>query len=326
MKKVILLTYGVCQLFLCSLFAHTSADQFSVNLTGRPPDITVVEPFFEMPDITEGTPGAGKLVRQFLPGYDGTEVHHLLYLPVNWKPHKKYPVIIEYNGNGAYVDGTSGFGYGISGGTDYIWAVLPFVNEDRKTEADVWWGKKEYTVEYAKRAVRMICEEWGGDADRVVLTGVSRGAIACNYIGLHDDEIARLWRAMVPSSHYDGRTDWFWGMSEEDAYRASERIQRLGDTPQLILGEYHLRENHTDANDLKAVRDGGYTDMEAAIRELDLVPLSVQEGVRDFIETNYPNGNITFVDLPFVNHTYAWVYMDIPERKMVRRWLREVLK
>jgi hypothetical protein len=305
---------------------RTSAKKYQVNLAGRPPDITVVEPFFQRPDIAEGPPAAGKLVRHQLAEYQDTDVHHLLYLPENWDPREKYPVLIEYNGNGAYVDQSKGFGYGISGGRDYIWAVLPFVNKDRRTEADWWWGKKEYTVEYAKKAVPMICRAWGGDPDRVVLVGCSRGAIACNYIGLHDDEIAQLWRAMVPNSHYDAIREWNWGMSDEDKYRAVERVKRLGETPQFICGEYHLRENHTDANDLKAVRDGRYTDMAVAVRELDLVPQSERELIREFITRHYPQGNITFVDLPFVNHTSAWVFMDIPEREMVRSWLREVLR
>mgnify|MGYP001605240149 CR=1 FL=1 len=161
----------------------------------------------------------------------------------------------------------------------------------------------------------------------MVLIGMSRGAIACNYIGLHDNEIANLWRAMIPNSHYDGRTDWRWNMSSEDAtIGAVERLRRLGDTPQFICGEYHLRINHTDENDFKAVRDGGYTDMAIAIRELDLVPMSEKEGIRKFVQTNYPQGNFTFVDLPFVNHTNDWLFMDIPERKMVRDWLLEVLE
>lgn len=325
MKSQLIPVLGLVHVLVGSLSAQTTENKYHVNLAGRPPDISVVERVLYRPDISDGAPAAGKLVRQHLPEYEGTKVHHLLYLPENWNPTEKFPVIIEYNGNAAKVDDSSGFGYGISGGRDYIWAVLPFVNEDKKTEADQWWGRKEHTVEYAKLAVPMICKEWSGDADRVVLVGCSRGAIACNYIGLHDDEIAQLWRAMVPNSHYDAIREWNWSMSDEDKYRAVERVKRLGSTPQFICGEYHLRENHTDANDLRAVRDGNYSDMEIAINELDLVPQSESELIRKFIENHYPEGNITFVDLPFVNHTSAWVFMDIPERKMVRDWLSEVL-
>ena len=51
------------------------------------------------PVMTEEAPVAGKRVRQVAPEYDGTGVYHSLYLPVDWKPGGKYPVIVEYPGN-----------------------------------------------------------------------------------------------------------------------------------------------------------------------------------------------------------------------------------
>ena len=51
------------------------------------------------PPMVEGEPGAGLRVRQVAPEYIGTEVHHALYLPVDWKPGELYPVIVEYTGN-----------------------------------------------------------------------------------------------------------------------------------------------------------------------------------------------------------------------------------
>jgi len=40
--------------------------------------------------------------------------------------------------------------------------------------------------------VKMICEKYGGDSAKVFLAGFSRGSIACNYIGLHNNQIASL--------------------------------------------------------------------------------------------------------------------------------------
>ena len=51
------------------------------------------------PVMTSEQPAAGKRVRQVAPEYKGTEVYHSLYLPVDWKPGGKYPVIVEYTGN-----------------------------------------------------------------------------------------------------------------------------------------------------------------------------------------------------------------------------------
>ena len=55
-----------------------------------------------IPQISQGPPSAGKRVRQKLVNYDHTNVYHVLYLPVNWEQGKKYPVIVEYPGNGPY--------------------------------------------------------------------------------------------------------------------------------------------------------------------------------------------------------------------------------
>ncbi|MCH2332071.1 MAG: hypothetical protein MK312_11135, partial [Roseibacillus sp.] len=69
-----------------------------------------------------------------------------------------------------------------------------------------WWGSKpehepQPTVHYCRQAVKHICSEFGGDQERLVLCGFSRGAIACNFIGLHDDQVASLWKAFIPYRH-----------------------------------------------------------------------------------------------------------------------------
>ena len=51
------------------------------------------------PVMTEDAPEAGKRERQAAPEYDGTQVYHSLYLPVDWQPGGKHPVIVEYTGN-----------------------------------------------------------------------------------------------------------------------------------------------------------------------------------------------------------------------------------
>jgi len=69
-----------------------------------------------------------------------------------------------------------------------------------------------------------------GDPAQVILVGHSRGSIACDHIGLHNDEIA---------SHYDdGRSDW--GMTSAEQDRAPQRLRRLGSIPQFICGEHRL--------------------------------------------------------------------------------------
>src|SRR5437762_111368 len=69
------------------------------------PDITTVPEDLKVPAISEAAPAAGLRVRRTSAGWEGTAVHHTLYLPVNWKPGGKFPVLVEYAGNGGYRNG-----------------------------------------------------------------------------------------------------------------------------------------------------------------------------------------------------------------------------
>ena len=151
------------------------------------------------PVMSNDEPAAGKRVRQVAPEYEGTEVYHSLYLPTDWKPDGSYPVIVEYTGNKFPAGKGSGevkdanLGFGMSGGRKYIWVCMPYVEEGRKRNATKWWGDKKATVDYCKVNLPRICRQFGGDPDRVIVCGFSRGAIGSSYIGLADDEIASLW-------------------------------------------------------------------------------------------------------------------------------------
>lgn len=116
-------------------------------------------------------------------------------------------------------DGVS-LGYGVSGRRDFIWVSLPFVERAKGVNAITWWGDVDATIEYCLAAVSVVCKKWGGDRDRLFLTGFSRGAIACNYTGLHHDTVAGLWRGFVAHSHYDGVRTW--------PYPGSESRERFG--------------------------------------------------------------------------------------------------
>src|SRR5207253_2146453 len=66
------------------------------------PDLSSVPADLQTPAMTEGEPAAGRRVKQTTPGWEGTAVHHALYLPRDWKAEVRYPVIVEYAGNGNY--------------------------------------------------------------------------------------------------------------------------------------------------------------------------------------------------------------------------------
>lgn len=261
------------------------------------PDISSVPADLTIPPIETGPPRAGVRAVVTPPEYKGMSVHHLLYLPVNWRPGGKYAVLVEYAGNGDYrneygdvstgeVEGSK-LGYGISGGRDYIWLCLPYVSVDGARNETVWWGDVNATVAYAKREVARTCEQWGGDSGRVVLCGFSRGAIACGYIGLHDDEIAALWSAFIPYSHYDGVREWPY--QDSDKASARVRLQRIAGRPSFVID--------TDVTTTRA-----------------------------YIESTGINAPFTYHVLPFRNHNDAWTLRDIPARRAVRKWLEETVK
>jgi predicted esterase len=261
------------------------------------PDIRSVPADLITPAVSIGSPGPGQRVRQVLPKYAATAVRHNIYLPTDWRPNTKYPVLVEYPGNGPYtspcgdfssgdVDGCN-LGYGISGGQGFIWVGLPFIADSGQQNQLWWWGDVQATIEYCREAVALVCEQFGGDAEAVILCGFSRGAIACNFIGLHDDVIGAVWLGFIASSHYDGVKRWDWAGS--DRASAQKRLTRLKGRASFIAQE-----------------------------------LSTQN-IQDYLRTSGADDPFTFQTIHFHNHTDAWVLRDIPERRALRLWVDNLL-
>lgn len=260
------------------------------------PDLSSVPADLTLPVLSEGMPKAGRRVKHFLSEYAGTQVYHVLYLPTDWKLGKKYPVIVEYAGNGGYsnrfgdvshgVPEGSKLGYGLSAGQGFLWLCLPYVDLERTRICTQWWGDVNATLEYCKAAIRMVCDQYGGDSSAVILAGFSRGAIACGYLGLHDDEIASLWRAFIAYSHYDGVRNWPYPSS--DPASAVVRLKRLKGRPSFVC-------------------DGSI------------------EATRSYIAASGVQALFTFQSVPFRNHNDAWVLRDTPARVALRAWLSAVL-
>lgn len=287
------------------------------------PDVTTLEPDLITPPVGKGDPALGKRVFQTLAGYEDSAVRHALYLPNDWEPGQRYPVIAEYTGNnGTVAGGKAAQGYGISGGTGFIWVTLPFVSEDGQQDMDWWWGDPDRTADYALATIKMICRDWGGKKDAVILTGHSRGAIACNYIGLRNDKIAKLWAGMVPVSHYDNR-GWKQTLAEQE--RRAERLLRLGKTPQYICGEMQLAEKHNGKRLLELVRSRKGQSLETLSKELNLISILEREKIREFVTTQHPVGNITMDTFPWVNHDGDWILRDTPARTKLRKWVADLL-
>lgn len=268
------------------------------------PDISTVPADLVTPPVVDGPPATGRRVRQVLPEYQGTQVYHALYLPTDWQKGRLYPVIVEYAGNGPYrnrfgdistgkVEG-SNLGYGISGGKGFLWVCLPYVNSQEKRNQTQWWGDVQATTDYCRKTVRWVCEDFGGDPSAVILTGFSRGAIACGYLGLHDEQTADVWLAFIPYSHYDGVIQWGYPGSDRPA--ALERLRRLKGRASFICHE-------------RSKEAGG-----------------TLEQIRKYLEGTGVQAPFTFQPGPFRNHNDAWVLRDVPERAALRQWLDQVLQ
>lgn len=256
------------------------------------------------PTMTDEAPAVGKRVRQVAPEYAGTDVHHALYLPTDWKPGGSYPVIVEYTGNKWDACGSSGkveganLGYGLSGGKGFIWVAMPYVQKGGIENAVTWWGDAQATVDYCKRNLPRICEAFGGDPERCIVCGFSRGAIGSSYIGLADDEIAAFWCGMFTHDHFDGERTW--GYPADDRASALTRLARLKGRPVMVCGM-----------NIDALRDkylGQHADL-AAFTFLN-VPTATLFKI--------PEGKVIHP------HTDLWMHKDSAYRTQARAWLQQV--
>jgi len=258
------------------------------------------------PKTTNEKPGAGKRVFQTAPEYQGTKVHHVLYLPTDWEPGKNYPVIVEYAGNKWPACNSTGeakdvnLGYGISGGKGFIWVSMPYVEKGRQGNALTWWGDRQATVDYCKTNLPRICQQFGGDPENIFLCGFSRGAIAASYIGLADDEIAALWKGFFTHDHFDGERTWNYPHSDRPS--ALRRLTRLKGRPFLVCS--------TNATALKKNYLGDHLDL-AQFTFLD-VPTQIIFTI--------PEGKVIHP------HTDLWMHKKNSSRQQARAWLLRVAK
>ena len=268
------------------------------NLRDVPRDLSV-------PPLSSTQPSPGTRTKLTTATYPEDSVYHILSLPANWQPGQKYPILVEFAGNGNYSNALGDLstgkpegcviGYGLSGGQDYIWLVLPYV--EKRADGSLanclqWWGDMAETKQYCLKTIESVCLNYGGDSNRIVLCGFSRGAIGCNFFGLHDDEIAQIWCGFFCHSHYDGVRKWPYQGSDRAA--ALTRLKRLGHRPQWISHEESI------------------ADVENYLRSIEIDGIAVAN-------------QCTFEKIPFANHSAEWLLCDLPQRESARKWLRRVL-
>lgn len=191
----------------------------------RPTDRLVV------PAVEDIPPSPGHRVRYSLAAEAGTGIYSVVHLPTDWKPGVRYPVIVEFPGNQFYIKDCYSpgrpeqctIGYGMSRGQGAICLSLPFVDRKAGAIVESGWGDADDTAAYAVSMVEEVCAKFGGDRSNLVLTGFSRGAIACGYIGLRNERIAALWKGIHGCQHYDG--DGWGGATMQGAIERARRFR-----------------------------------------------------------------------------------------------------
>ncbi|MCB1123576.1 MAG: hypothetical protein KJT03_18635, partial [Verrucomicrobiae bacterium] len=247
------------------------------------------------------------------PEYTGTRVYHTLYLPKAWTPDgDPLPVIFEYTGNYFPTSGSTGevkdagLGFCLTGGK-FIWVSLPYIHENLADNQVTWWGDEKATVDYAKVNVPRIIKDYHADSHAVFLCGFSRGAIGVNYLGLHDDEVAKLWTAFITHDHFDGIKEWgktSWGTPlEKYQTEAAVRLQRVAGRPYLVCQNGDKYGTETFVRDrLPTVENFTFIDVKTAD-----------------IFGSFPN---SYVVHP---HTDRWALLPSPYRTQVWQWMNRVV-
>ncbi len=190
-----------------------------------------------LPEVYDEKPTAGKRVRYKLSSQ--SNLYGVLYLPKDWKSGRSYPMIVEFPGNIFYTQNcySTGLpeqctiGYGVSKGEGVILLSLPFVDYKTGEIAPNGWGNPDDSADYTIKMVEDICKNYGADRKRIMLTGFSRGAIACGFIGLRNKQIASLWSAIHCCQHFDGDG---WGKSTYE------------DATKRLLNGLNIPQFHTD--------------------------------------------------------------------------------
>ncbi len=146
----------------CSASAARTDRGFAqpINLNEIPSDLVV-------PKVESDRPAAGKRVWEKLESYRDWNLAHALYLPVDWREGGRYPVILEYPGNGGFKNGLGDtcdgtvescrLGYGLTEGQGCLWVSLPFVDPKSKEHAITWWGTRIRPLPTANSCSARLC-------------------------------------------------------------------------------------------------------------------------------------------------------------------------
>ena len=257
----------------------------------------------------------------------------------------------------------SNLGFGISGGIRYIWISMPFLTSDLGQHTAIstsWWGCPQTTprgdcgpafnatptIDYTEQAVRHVVERYNGDPERIMVTGWSRGAIACGAIALENDRIAKLWRAFMPYAHMDGDAGWVpqrldagWVRNRKQQLISQLNFSIVLDTH--LPGPLQVEWHNCDSEKVRKCWCGSHRDFEAkalvrarygrlagrpvlAIAECNV---ATEIGRAWLAENNLTELglNYTYKSTGYTNHNDAWALRPGRGRDEMRAWVDAVM-
>ncbi|WP_139314793.1 alpha/beta hydrolase family protein [Saccharicrinis aurantiacus] len=279
--------------------------------------LTSIAQILTVPEMEPDKPAAGKRVKVIPPEYENTDVYYSIYLPSIYKVGNQYPVIVEYTGN--YFPPTASTGevkdanlaYALAEELGAIWIVLPYVEKGQSILK--WWGNEEETINYALTNIPRVCKEYGGNEDQIFICGFSRGAIAVNYLGLYNDEIAELWCGFFSHDHYDGQQEWRgkeWGSPlKEYRAQAKMRMKRMNGRPALISSNGF--DNDTPSKEEQYIIENNLDQYGT----LSFIKVPIPQLVDDFPNEEIPHA-----------HTDKWMLYNSSYKEEVISWFKKYIK
>ena len=249
------------------------------------------------PEVEEGIPKPGKLVKVYLQEYP--EAYYVVFLPYNYTEGAKFPVIFESPANGyprelPFYEGLF-LGYGISRGIDYILVSVPCVDTTGQILKSSWGKDPLSTVNFWLAVLHDLSAKFHIFEDRIILAGFSRGAVSTSYIGNYNNEIKSKWCAYFAYAHFDGCCQTCLGDPDK-------RIKRINGRKVLIA----VGENDT----AKKCSKEAYLKLKAY----------------GFPATYIEHHDIHTDKCLNLSHNPFWILEDSEPAQKAREWLKDLFK
>jgi len=230
------------------------------------------------PRSSASTPQTGFLDRRI--SVKGTAYKYQVFVPENWSPKQKWPIILFLHGAGERgSDGLLQTDVGLPHAVRLDRSRFPAVIVIPQCLKDNWWQTPQME-EMALAALTAATKEFKGDAKRTYLTGLSMGGygswdLAAKYPGKFAAVVPICGGIVIPEHLKQMRPDLAATSYPDDPRSYEEVAKKIGKTPVWIF--------HGGADDVVSVE--GSRKLDAALKAA--------------------GGNVRYTEYPGVGHN-SW--------------------